>query len=79
MTVTKAQSPVIQVTDIVKHYGSVITLNNASTHVSAGEVLCLLGDNLWRNIPYLAPMVPAKLRKVVLTCAATARPTSRAA
>ncbi|MGO7258766.1 ATP-binding cassette domain-containing protein, partial [Rhizobium brockwellii] len=37
--------PIIEVTDIVKHYGSVIALNGVSMHVSAGEVLCLLGDN----------------------------------
>ncbi|MFW8643396.1 ATP-binding cassette domain-containing protein [Rhizobium beringeri] len=37
--------PIIEVTDIVKHYGSVIALNGVSMHVSGGEVLCLLGDN----------------------------------
>ena len=39
------RTPVIEVTDIVKHYGSVIALNGVSMQVSAGEVLCLLGDN----------------------------------
>jgi simple sugar transport system ATP-binding protein len=37
--------PIIEVKDIVKHYGSVIALAGVSMKVSAGEVLCLLGDN----------------------------------
>jgi len=37
--------PVIEVRDIVKHYGSVIALSGVSMKVSQGEVLCLLGDN----------------------------------
>jgi simple sugar transport system ATP-binding protein len=39
------RTPIIEVTDIIKHYGSVIALNGVSMQVSAGEVLCLLGDN----------------------------------
>ena len=35
----------IEVTDLVKHFGSVIALNGVSMKVHAGEVLCLLGDN----------------------------------
>lgn len=37
--------PVIEVRDIVKHYGSIIALSGVSMKVSQGEVLCLLGDN----------------------------------
>lgn len=37
--------PIIEVKDVVKHYGSVIALAGVSMKVSAGEVLCLLGDN----------------------------------
>ena len=39
------QTPLIEVRDIVKHFGSVIALSGVSLKVSAGEVLCLLGDN----------------------------------
>lgn len=39
------QTPIIDVRNIVKHYGSIIALNGVSITVSAGEVLCLLGDN----------------------------------
>ena len=38
-------TPVIEVRDIIKHYGSVIALSGVSMSVSQGEVLCLLGDN----------------------------------
>ncbi|WAJ28393.1 ATP-binding cassette domain-containing protein [Antarcticirhabdus aurantiaca] len=38
-------TPLIEVRNLVKHFGSVIALNGVSMHVSAGEVLCLLGDN----------------------------------
>lgn len=38
-------TPLIEVRDLVKHFGSVIALNGVSMHVGAGEVLCLLGDN----------------------------------
>jgi simple sugar transport system ATP-binding protein len=37
--------PLIEVRDIVKHFGSVIALSGISMLVSRGEVLCLLGDN----------------------------------
>jgi simple sugar transport system ATP-binding protein len=42
---TNKQTPIIDVRDIVKHYGSVIALSGVSMTVNAGEVLCLLGDN----------------------------------
>ena len=37
--------PLIEVRDLVKHFGSVIALGGVSMKVHAGEVLCLLGDN----------------------------------
>ena len=39
------EAPIIEVRDLVKHFGSVIALNGVSLKVSSGEVLCLLGDN----------------------------------
>ncbi|WP_020593382.1 ATP-binding cassette domain-containing protein [Kiloniella laminariae] len=38
-------TPLIEVNDLVKHFGLVIALNGISLSVSPGEVLCLLGDN----------------------------------
>ncbi|MBN8993700.1 MAG: sugar ABC transporter ATP-binding protein [Rhizobiales bacterium] len=38
-------TPVIEVRNIVKHFGSVIALSGVSMTVGRGEVLCLLGDN----------------------------------
>jgi simple sugar transport system ATP-binding protein len=38
-------SPLIEVRDIGKTYGSVIALADVSTVVNAGEVTCVLGDN----------------------------------
>jgi simple sugar transport system ATP-binding protein len=38
-------TPIIEVNNIVKHFGSVIALSGVSMRVSEGEVLCLLGDN----------------------------------
>lgn len=40
-----ASTPVVEVRDLVKHFGSVIALNGVSLAVNAAEVLCLLGDN----------------------------------
>jgi simple sugar transport system ATP-binding protein len=39
------KTPIIDVRNIVKQFGSVIALSGVSMSVSAGEVLCLLGDN----------------------------------
>ena len=44
-TTNTAAVPVIEVRDIVKHFGSVIALSGISMKVNRGEVLCLLGDN----------------------------------
>ncbi|NDY93512.1 ATP-binding cassette domain-containing protein [Ideonella livida] len=44
MTVS-ASTPLIEVRDVTKHFGSVIALGGVSMKVHAGEVLCLLGDN----------------------------------
>jgi simple sugar transport system ATP-binding protein len=38
-------TPIIEVRDIGKSYGSVIALREVSTTVNAGEVTCVLGDN----------------------------------
>lgn len=38
-------TPLIEVRDIGKTYGSVIALRDVSTVVNAGEVTCVLGDN----------------------------------
>jgi simple sugar transport system ATP-binding protein len=38
-------TPLIEVRNIVKHFGSVIALSGVSMKVHRGEVMCLLGDN----------------------------------
>ncbi|MEM6428335.1 MAG: ATP-binding cassette domain-containing protein [Deinococcota bacterium] len=38
-------TPLVELKDIVKTFGSVIALNGVSTSVDQGQVLCLLGDN----------------------------------
>ena len=38
-------APLIEVRDLVKHFGPVVALNGVSMKVRHGEVLCLLGDN----------------------------------
>ncbi len=38
-------TPIIEMRNIEKHFGSVIALAGVSLEVNAGEVLCLLGDN----------------------------------
>jgi simple sugar transport system ATP-binding protein len=37
--------PLIEVRDLVKHFGSVVALSGVSMKVGRSEVLCLLGDN----------------------------------
>jgi simple sugar transport system ATP-binding protein len=41
----RGESPVLEVRNISKYFGSVISLNEVSLKVYAGEVMCLLGDN----------------------------------
>ncbi len=38
-------TPVIEVKDVSKYFGSVIALSKINMHVMPGEVMCLLGDN----------------------------------
>lgn len=40
-----SSTPLVEVKDLVKHFGSVIALSGVSMKVHANEVLCLLGDN----------------------------------
>ncbi len=40
-----ARTPVIEVRNISKYFGSVIALNGVSMDLYPGEVMCLLGDN----------------------------------
>jgi simple sugar transport system ATP-binding protein len=42
---TDKGTPLIEVRDLVKHFGRVIALGGVSLKVHSGEVLCLLGDN----------------------------------
>jgi simple sugar transport system ATP-binding protein len=41
----ETQAPLIEVRNLVKHFGSVIALSGVSLSVHRGEVMCLLGDN----------------------------------
>jgi simple sugar transport system ATP-binding protein len=45
MAATDLGTPLIEVRNIVKHFGHVIALAGVSLQVYSGEVLCLLGDN----------------------------------
>ncbi len=40
-----AAPPLLQVENASKYFGNVIALKDVSAHVSAGEVMCILGDN----------------------------------
>ena len=42
---TSSTTPLIEVTDLGKTYGSVLALRGITTTVRAGEVTCVLGDN----------------------------------
>ncbi len=42
---SNTHTPLVEVKNLVKHFGSIIALNGVSLSVDAGEVLCLLGDN----------------------------------
>jgi simple sugar transport system ATP-binding protein len=43
--VPDGRAPIIEVRNIVKHFGPVVALAGVSMSVMAGQVLCLLGDN----------------------------------
>jgi simple sugar transport system ATP-binding protein len=45
MTLPEPGTPIIEVREIGKTYGSVIALREVTTTVNAGEVTCVLGDN----------------------------------
>jgi simple sugar transport system ATP-binding protein len=45
MTETNGQTPLLEVQNVSKYFGSVIALKDISMSVHAGEVMCLLGDN----------------------------------
>jgi len=44
-TLPEAGTPIIEVRDLSKSYGSVIALSDVTTSVRAGDVTCVLGDN----------------------------------
>src|SRR5688572_29108075 len=45
MMTQNSQTPLLEVRNISKYFGSVIALHDVSMAVYAGEVMCLLGDN----------------------------------
>ena len=40
-----ADTPMLEIRDVTKTFGSVISLQSISTSVRAGQVTCVLGDN----------------------------------
>jgi simple sugar transport system ATP-binding protein len=44
-TITKDTTPLLEVANVSRYFGSVIALKDISMRVNAGEVMCLLGDN----------------------------------
>jgi simple sugar transport system ATP-binding protein len=42
---TKTATPLVKLTNVGKHYGSIIALTDINLEVSGGEVTCVLGDN----------------------------------
>lgn len=44
-TIDRSGTPIIELADITKHFGSVIALNGVTVSVYPGECHCLLGDN----------------------------------
>jgi simple sugar transport system ATP-binding protein len=44
-TEERTEAPVLRLTNVEKHYGSIIALQDVTLEVSAGEVTCVLGDN----------------------------------
>jgi len=45
MSATATTTPLLEVQNVSKYFGSVIALSDISMSVNAGEVMCLLGDN----------------------------------
>jgi simple sugar transport system ATP-binding protein len=41
----KTAAPLVRLTNVSKHYGSIIALTDINLEVSGGEVTCVLGDN----------------------------------
>jgi simple sugar transport system ATP-binding protein len=44
-TADKTAAPLVRLSDVGKHYGSIIALSGIDLEVSGGEVTCVLGDN----------------------------------
>ncbi len=68
--------PLIEMRDLVKHFGHVIALNGVSLTVDAGEVHCLLGDNGAGKstlIKTLSGVLPADRRRISWSTASPSR------